>query len=332
MLSAASPRVAAAATAAGPRSAREGSPARGISRATGVGTRARKPPSFAPSPARSARPATTRRAVPDAAQALAVAETAAVIARDAATRPPSPAVGDLAEGSFLSPALPLLAILGGLGIYKAAVYWRVQFITASMIGKHVPPGARRVLEYGVGQGKNLYYYPKSVGMVVGIDPDAKEDLLIQVSVASGVPFVAKKQPLESGSGQADASIDAVVSTGSLGKVRDPEALLREAARVLKPGAPLVFVEDLGTLNEKGDVLDALTTSAAAEALFEPAQYDDLWATLPLAPTAIGVVVRKGGDPDLGAAPGGAAAKKKDDFETATGLTGKRGKRKKGARK
>ena len=71
---------------------------------------------------------------------------------------------------------------------------------------------------------------------------------------------------------------------------------------------------------------------AAEALFEPAQYDDLWATLPLAPTAIGVVVRKGGDPDLGAAPGGAAAKKKDDFETATGLTGKRGKRKKGARK
>ena len=139
MLSAASPRVAAAATAAGPRSAREGSPARGISRATGVGTRARKPPSFAPSPARSARPATTRRAVPDAAQALAVAETAAVIARDAATRPPSPAVGDLAEGSFLSPALPLLAILGGLGIYKAAVYWRVQFITASMIGRHVPP-------------------------------------------------------------------------------------------------------------------------------------------------------------------------------------------------
>ena len=76
------------------------------------------------------------------------------------------------------------------------------------------------------------------------------------------------------------------------------------------------------------MLDALTASAAAEALFEPAQYDDLWATLPLAPTAIGVVVRKGGDPDLGAAPGGAAAKKKDDFETAAGLSGKRGKRKK----
>ena len=326
MFSAAAPRVAAAAIAVGPRSAHEGSPARGIARVTVVGTRARNPPSFVPSLARSARSATTRRAVPDAAQALAVAETVTAIARDSTARLPSPVLGELAEGSFLSPLGPLLAILGGLGIYKAVVYWRVQFITASMIGKHVPPGARRVLEYGVGQGKNLYYYPKSVGMVVGVDPDAKEDLLIQVSVASGVPFVAKKQALDADSGQADASVDAVVSTGSLGKVRDPEMLLREAARVLKPGAPLVFVEDLGTLNEKRDVLDALTKSVAAETLFERAQYDDLWATLPLAPTAIGVAVRKGDDP--GAASGGAAAKKKDDFETATGLSGKRGKRKK----
>jgi SAM-dependent methyltransferase len=330
MFSAAAPRVAPAATAAAPRSARDGSPARGIPRATVFGTRARKPPCLAPSPGtRSARPATTRRAVPDAAQALAVAETVTAIARDAATRAPSPALGDLAEGAFGSPAVPLLAILGGLGIYKAAVYWRVQFITASMIGKHVPPGARRVLEYGVGQGKNLYYYPKSVGMVVGIDPEAKEDLLIQVSIASSVPFVAKKQALEDSNGQPDGSIDAVVSTGSFGKVSDPEALLTEAARVLKPGAPLVFVEDLGTLGEKNDVLDAITKSRAAETFFEKAQYDDLWATLPLAPTAIGVAVRKGEEAgNARAAAGGAAAKKKDDFETATGLSGKRGKRKK----
>ena len=330
MFSAAAPRVAPAATAAAPRSTRDGSPARGIPRATVFRTRARKPPCLAPSPGtRSARPATTRRAVPDAAQALAVAETVTAIARDAATRAPSPALGDLAEGAFGSPAVPLLAILGGLGIYKAAVYWRVQFITASMIGKHVPPGARRVLEYGVGQGKNLYYYPKSVGMVVGIDPEAKEDLLIQVSIASSVPFVAKKQALEDSNGQPDGSIDAVVSTGSFGKVSDPEALLTEAARVLKPGAPLVFVEDLGTLGEKNDVLDAITKSRAAETFFEKAQYDDLWATLPLAPTAIGVAVRKGEEAgNARAAAGGAAAKKKDDFETATGLSGKRGKRKK----
>ena len=91
----------------------------------------------------------------------------------------------------------------------------------------------------------------------------------------------------------------------------------------------MFVEDLGTLGEKNDVLDAITKSRAAETFFEKAQYDDLWATLPLAPTAIGVAVRKGEEAgNARAAAGGAAAKKKDDFETATGLSGKRGKRKK----
>ena len=38
------------------------------------------------------------------------------------------------------------------------------------IAKHIPPNAKRVLEYGVGQGRNLYYYPKNTGMVVGVDP------------------------------------------------------------------------------------------------------------------------------------------------------------------
>ena len=93
--------------------------------------------------------------------------------------PPPPALFELALASP-TPLGATLALLGGFAIAKAVVYWRVQFITAAMIGRHVPPTARRVLEYGVGAGKNLYYYPKTVGMVVGVDPDAKEDLLIQV--------------------------------------------------------------------------------------------------------------------------------------------------------
>ena len=103
--------------------------------------------------------------------------------------PPPPALFELALASP-TPLGATLALLGGFAIAKAVVYWRVQFITAAMIGRHVPPTARRVLEYGVGAGKNLYYYPKTVGMVVGVDPDAKEDLLIQVrrvlaSIATG---------------------------------------------------------------------------------------------------------------------------------------------------
>ena len=222
----------------------------------------------------------------------------------------------LADGGGLSPIVPLVSILGGFAIARAVVYWRVQFITASMIGRHVPPGARRVLEYGVGQGRNLYYYPKNTGMVVGVDPDAKEDLLIQVSVAAGVPFVAKAQPCEAPNNQPDGSVDAVITTGALGTSEDPAAIVREAARALKPGAPLVFVEDMSF--GKGGVIDAV------EALddFERAEYDDGWATLPLLPHAIGVAVKR----DTDASNKGATSEAGDDFESSTGLAGKRSKK------
>ena len=234
-------------------------------------------------------PSVVRVPVPDRARGASLRARAAPPGLD--TLAAAPELFQLADGGF-SPLVPILSVLGGFALAKAFVYWRVQFITASMIGKHVPPGARRVLEYGVGQGQNLYYYPKNVGMVVGVDPDAKEDLLVQVSVAASV-------------------------------VDDPEAIVREAGRVLKPGAPLVFVEDLSW--GRDEPLAALTNSNAAAELFEPAQYDDGWATLPLAGVAIGVAVRKGGD-DAGGFEGGAAKPSRDDFETASGLSGKRGKR------
>ena len=222
----------------------------------------------------------------------------------------------LADGGGFSPIVPLVSILGGFAIARAVVYWRVQFITASMIGRHVPPGARRVLEYGVGQGRNLYYYPKNTGMVVGVDPDAKEDLLIQVSVAAGVPFVAKAQPCEAPNNQPDDSVDAVITTGALGTSEDPAAIVREAARALKPGAPLVFVEDMSF--GKNGVIDAIESLDE----FERAEYDDGWATLPLLPHAIGVAVKR----DTDASNKGATSEAGDDFESSTGLAGKRSKK------
>ena len=144
-----------------------------------------------------------------------------------------------------------------------------------------------------------------------------------LSVASAVPFVAKAQPNEDPTGQPDASIDAVVTTGAIGKSADPAKIIAEAGRILKPGAPLVFCEDMSF--GKGKVLGALTSSDAARALERP-EYDDGWATLPLSPVAIGVAVRKR-DGDAG--NGGGAAKSGDDFEASLGLGGgKRGKRKK----
>jgi len=278
-------------------------------------------------PSRSARASGSRASTRDE-RALPIASRVARSSRFSSVRAcaaPTPLL-DLADaGAGFSPLVPLLSVLGGFGIAKAFVYWRVQFITAAMIGKHVPPDAKRVLEFGVGAGKNLYYYPKTVGMVVGIDEDAKEDLLIQVSVAAGVPFVAKKQSVLENSNQADASVDAVVTTGALTECGDAEKLVAEAARVLKPGAPLVFVEDMSW--PKGD--GALAAIRASDG-FEPAQFDDGWATLPLAACAIGVAVRKGDEAPGGIdKKGGAAA---ESFETATGLAGKRGKKKRGSGK
>ena len=195
-------------------------------------------------PSRSARASGSRASTRDE-RALPIASRVARSSRFSSVRAceaPTPLLDLSDAGAGFSPLVPLLSVLGGFGIAKAFVYWRVQFITAAMIGKHVPPDAKRVLEFGVGAGKNLYYYPKTVGMVVGIDEDAKEDLLIQVSVAAGVPFVAKKQSVLENSNQADASVDAVVVTGALTECGDAEKLVAEAARVLKPGAPLVFVE------------------------------------------------------------------------------------------
>ena len=144
-----------------------------------------------------------------------------------------------------------------------------------------------------------------------------------LSVASAVPFVAKAQPNEDPTGQPDASIDAVVTTGALGKSADPAKIIAEAGRILKPGAPLVFCEDMSF--GKGKVLDALTSSDAARA-FERPEYDDGWATLPLLPHAIGVAVKK----QSSTAGSQGEAEAKDDFESSMGLGG--GKRSKKKRK
>ena len=69
---------------------------------------------------------------------------------------------------------------------------------------------------------------------------------------------------------------------------------------------------------KGGVIDAV------EALddFERAEYDDGWATLPLLPHAIGVAVKR----DTDASNKGATSEAGDDFESSTGLAGKRSKK------
>lgn len=107
----------------------------------------------------------------------------------------------------------------------------------------IPQAQGRVLEVGLGTGRNLPYYdPTRVHEVVGVDPALRMHSLAARRVkgsglsVSLVGLSAEKLPAP------DASFDTVVSTYTLCSIPDPVAALRETRRVLKPGGKLLFCE------------------------------------------------------------------------------------------
>lgn len=72
-------------------------------------------------------------------------------------------------------ALGALALLGaGASVLaaRAAVYARLQYIVAALLGNRIPPTATTVLQLG-GSARDLYYYPRTVTQVTVVDPTAK---------------------------------------------------------------------------------------------------------------------------------------------------------------
>jgi ubiquinone/menaquinone biosynthesis C-methylase UbiE len=99
----------------------------------------------------------------------------------------------------------------------------------------------RVLEIGMGSGRNLPFYGPTVKQVVGLEPGPK---LIEMARHARHPDVpiefleasAEAIPME------DRSVDTVVTTWTMCSIPDIDRALGEARRVLKPGGKLVFVE------------------------------------------------------------------------------------------
>ena len=100
----------------------------------------------------------------------------------------------------------------------------------------------RTLDLGAGTGANLGLYPEAVTELVLAEPDPHMlRRLREKAAASGLGASIVQAPAE-GLPFPDSSFDTAIFTLVLCTVPDPAAALAEAARVLRPGGRLLFVE------------------------------------------------------------------------------------------
>ena len=74
----------------------------------------------------------------------------------------------------------------------AGVHFTLRY-AGRTLGARVPEEAL-VVELGV-DTKNLYYYPKSTRLVVGVDPDVNEDLMNRIGIETGTPVLPRSAPV-----------------------------------------------------------------------------------------------------------------------------------------
>jgi ubiquinone/menaquinone biosynthesis C-methylase UbiE len=110
--------------------------------------------------------------------------------------------------------------------------------------------AGRVVEVGAGSGVSFAHYPAAVTELIAVEPEpglrgraeeAAAAAPVSVTVLDGM---AEDLPLE------DASVDAAVLAGVLCSVPDPAVVLRELARVVRPGGELRFYEHVLARNDR----------------------------------------------------------------------------------
>lgn len=116
-----------------------------------------------------------------------------------------------------------------------------------MVGRQrelvVPRAQGRVLEVGLGTGRNLPYYDKArVTQIVALEPALQMHALARERATEAglavelVGLSAERIPLP------DASFDTVLTTYTLCSIADPLAALKEMRRVLKPSGRLLYCE------------------------------------------------------------------------------------------
>jgi ubiquinone/menaquinone biosynthesis C-methylase UbiE len=100
----------------------------------------------------------------------------------------------------------------------------------------------RVLELGIGSGRNLPFYGPDVRSLTGVDPSVGlTDMARRAAHRARFPVDFLVQSAEQLSLE-DQSVDTAVSTWTLCTIPDPVKALREVRRVLKPEGRLLFAE------------------------------------------------------------------------------------------
>ena len=107
----------------------------------------------------------------------------------------------------------------------------------------VPEARGRVLEIGVGSGRNLPFYGSAATEVIGLDASAQLLEMARAALPAGtappielIEASAESIPFD------DRSFDTVVVTWTLCSIPDVESALSEMRRVLAPSGRLLFVE------------------------------------------------------------------------------------------
>lgn len=120
---------------------------------------------------------------------------------------------------------------------------------------------QRILEVGVGTGKNLDYYPPGKE-VTGIDTSERMlDRARKKAARLGLPFTLSKmdaQALEF----PDSSFEAIVSTFVFCSVPDPVRGLEEVHRLLKAKGKAYFLEHVRPRGFRGWIFDFLNPPVA----------------------------------------------------------------------